>query len=157
MALSIPTDPAAPTTEAIGDACPYLLAEGGSWRAAQPMREHRCHAVRPPASLTTEQQRRLCLVAAHDACPTYLHARETARAELVAAGVDPDRLAARRMIALTRPIPIALERPTALPGSRVFTSRSRRAAEVALVAVMLLAAALLIAARFGGFGLIAGP
>lgn len=157
MIASTPTEPAAPTTEPIGDACPYLLAEGGSWRAAQPMREHRCHAVRPPATLTSEQQRRLCLAPAHDACPTYLHARETARAELVAAGVDPDRLAARRMVALTRPIPIALERPTALPGSRVFTSRSRRAAEVALVAVMLLAAALLIAARFGGFGLIAGP
>ena len=156
MVLQPPTTQAAPSTAAIGDACPYVLAEGGSWRAAQPMREHRCNAVHPPATLTSEQQRRLCLVEAHAECPTYLHARESTRAELIASGADPDRLAARRMVALTRPIPVALERPTALPGSRLLTSRTRRLAEVVLVAVIVLAAALLIAARFGGFGLIAG-
>ncbi|MGZ6260959.1 MAG: hypothetical protein ACXWN5_08940 [Candidatus Limnocylindrales bacterium] len=155
--MPTPDPSAAPLSETIAATCPYLLAEDGGWRAAQPMREHRCHAVRPPATLTTEQQRRLCLVAAHAECLTYQHACEAERTALRDAGVDPDRVAARRTVALTRPIPIALERPTALPGPTVLTGRARRLAEVALVAMMLLAAALLVLARFGGLGLIGAP
>ena len=47
---------------ALATICPYLVAEDGGWRAAEPMREHRCTAVRPPAPLSDDTQRRLCLV-----------------------------------------------------------------------------------------------
>jgi hypothetical protein len=64
--------PIAPDTAAI---CPYLLAAGGAWRASTASREHRCTAVAPPAVLAAEKQRRLCLVADHATCSTYLAAR----------------------------------------------------------------------------------
>ena len=61
----------APNTAAI---CPYLLAADRGWRSATPTREHRCTAVVPAAVLATEKQRRLCLVADHLECSTYLAA-----------------------------------------------------------------------------------
>jgi LysM domain-containing protein len=63
--------PIAPNTAAI---CPYLLAADGGWRAATPTRDHRCTAVVPAAVLATDKQRRLCLVADHLQCSTYLAA-----------------------------------------------------------------------------------
>ena len=45
-----------------------------------PSSDHRCTAVAPPASLSKEKQRRLCLVEGHASCATYvaaLAARET--------------------------------------------------------------------------------
>ncbi len=148
---------AAAPLDAIRAICPYLLAAGGGWRAARPLREHRCHAVQPAAFLTNDQQRGLCLAVAHETCPRYAHALGLEQAALEAVGVDAQRLAGRRMVALTRPIPTALERPSAVPGPAVLTARARRIAEVGLVVVMFLAAALLILARFGGFGLIGAP
>lgn len=63
--------------DADGDAtlprgCPFLLAEGGSWRLDLPSRDHRCGAVSPPAPLSPEKQSRLCLTAAYASCATYL-------------------------------------------------------------------------------------
>lgn len=54
--------------------CPYLLASSGDWRATSPSRDHRCTAFAPAAPLATEKQRRLCLVADHVGCSTYLAA-----------------------------------------------------------------------------------
>ena len=134
--------------------CPYLLAEDGAWRSAWPAVEHRCHAVRPPAALTGDQQRRLCLVAAHGECPTYVDAREHHRQALIDAGVHVERLAGRRTTALTRPIPVLLERPAIGPRAPSVSGRTRRLAEVGLVLIMLLAAGLVLAARFAGLGLL---
>lgn len=53
--------------------CPYLLAPDG-WRAARPVREHRCTAVVPPPPLPGELQRSLCLTARHPTCDRYLAA-----------------------------------------------------------------------------------
>jgi LysM domain len=66
------TRPIAPDTAAI---CPYLLAAGGAWRASTATRDHRCTAVAPPAVLAAEKQRRLCLVADHASCSTFLAAQ----------------------------------------------------------------------------------
>lgn len=134
--------------------CPYLFAEDGAWRAARPASEHRCHAVRPPAALTGDQQRRLCLVPAHAACPTFIDARQHHRQALVDAGVHMDRLDGRRTTALTRPIPVLLDRPAGGPRAPSITGRTRRLAEVGLVLLMLLAAGLVLAARFAGLGLL---
>ena len=134
--------------------CPYLLAEGGAWRSARPASEHRCHAVRPPAALTGDQQRRLCLVAAHAECPTFVDARQHHQQALLDAGVHVERLAGRRTTALTRPIPVLLERPSSGPRAPSITGRTRRLAEVGLVLIMLLAAGLVLAARFAGLGLL---
>ncbi|HTS15134.1 MAG TPA: hypothetical protein VMH24_05670 [Candidatus Sulfotelmatobacter sp.] len=148
-------DPAGPDVPGIlAGLCPYLLAEGGAWRSARPAAEHRCHAVRPPAALTGDQQRRLCLVREHAACPTFLDARQRHEQALVRAGVHLDRLAGRRTTALTRPIPVILDRAFSGPRAPSLTGRTRRLAELGLVLVMLLAAALVLAARFAGLGLL---
>jgi hypothetical protein len=136
--------------------CPYLLAEGGAWRSARPASEHRCHAVRPPAALTGDQQRRLCLIAAHAECPTFVDARQHHQQALQDAGVHVERLTGRRTTALTRPIPVLLERPAIGPRAPSITGRTRRLAEVGLVLIMLLAAGLVLAARFAGLGLLGG-
>jgi LysM repeat protein len=133
--------------------CPYLVAEDGTWRASRAVREHRCTAVRPSEAIPPEQQRQLCLEPAHHTSPAYLAAREQRSRELAAAGVNADRLAARRTVALSRPIPIALERPTAVPGSIALVGGIRRAAELGLLGLMLLAAVVLYLARFSGTGL----
>jgi len=148
-------DPAGPDAATVlAGLCPYLLADGGAWRSARPASEHRCHAVRPPAALTGDQQRRLCLVAAHTACPTYVDARERYQQGLLDAGVHVERLAGRRTTALTRPIPVLLERPSGGPRAPSITGRTRRLAELALVLILLLAAGLVLAARFAGVGLL---
>ena len=62
--------------------CPFLRARDGSWRSASPVREHRCWATDPPSELPVLTQQRLCLVAEHDGCERFLHARELRSASL---------------------------------------------------------------------------
>lgn len=138
--------------------CPYLLADEGGWRAARPMPEHRCTGQRPAAAIDLVRQRRVCLTTTHLECPIYLAATQDRQAAMAAAGLRAERVAARRHVALTRPTPTALERPSAVSGPVAFLGGTRRAAEVALIALMVLAAVVLFAARFGGLGLVgAGP
>ena len=54
--------------------CPYLETEKGLWRSAFASKDHRCGAVDPPALLTVEKQRALCLRPEHERCATYLAA-----------------------------------------------------------------------------------
>jgi LysM repeat protein len=54
--------------------CPYLASVDGTWRSSTAVRDHRCVAVSPPVPLALEKQRRLCLVADHTSCATYLAA-----------------------------------------------------------------------------------
>jgi len=51
---------------------------------------------------------------------------------------------------VTRTVPVALDRPTAVPGSASLIANYRRLTQVGLAALMLLAAAVLILARFTG-------
>lgn len=57
--------------------CPYAISGDGAWRTVAPAREQHCAAVDPPAPVAVDKQRRLCLVAAHEACPTFMAARGT--------------------------------------------------------------------------------
>ena len=78
-----------PMVSAVHEVCPYLVAEGGAWRVAQPSRDHRCAAVRPPVPLGTTKQRSLCLTSGHTACATFRAAEEiAATATHRAAGSD---------------------------------------------------------------------
>ena len=112
-----PDEPSPPPS--IGEICPYLLASQGGWRSAGPSRDHRCTAVDPPAALSADKQRSLCLIAEHTSCPAFRAAR-AARASMIAPGVDPSVVAAadaaRRPVA--RAAPVIVEGPPAGPRLR---------------------------------------
>lgn len=133
--------------------CPYLLADEGGWRATRAMPEHRCMARQPAEPVPLSDQRRLCLTTSHVTCPIFETAMAERQAAMAAAGLRAERVASRRHVALTRPTPTALERPSAVPGSMAFMGGTRRLAEVGLIGLMLLAAIVLFAARFDGLGL----
>jgi LysM repeat protein len=148
-----PTQPERPAIEAV---CPYLVAASGGWRSASPHREHRCGAVDPPALLSADKQRRLCLSLAHETCPTYGAAR-VARAAAIAPGVEPAVLAAveaaRRPVA--RSAPVILEQPRLLsPG--VSWPLDRGLSQVAVVGLMVVALVVVLVARFSGPGAASG-
>jgi hypothetical protein len=150
IGAGLPIAPGRDTQRVLAAICPYLLSDDGAWRAARPMREHRCTAVRPPAPLPLNKQRRLCLVDEHRACPAYTAAQERRAAALAEVGITEHALAARQSRPLTRTVPVALDRPTAVPGSASLIANYRRLTQVGLAALMLLAAAVLILARFTG-------
>ena len=125
--------------------CPYLIAANGGWRSAAPSREHRCTAVDPPAPLPARQAAALCLVGAHSSCPAYRAAR-TARALMVAPGVDPDRRGGRRGAASHCPVdrrraraPLALDRRASVDEVAAY--------QALLVALMVVAFVVLLVAR----------
>jgi hypothetical protein len=132
----------------IHEICPYLRAAGGSWRSATPHREHRCGAVEPPASLTPDKQRRLCLSAEHGGCPTFRAARAS-RAAMLAPGIDPAAVAAadaaRRPIA--RGSALILEHPR-LSAPTARWPLDRAMSQAALVALMVVAFGAVAIARF---------
>lgn len=57
--------------------CPHLAGLKGAWVASTPSGDHRCEAVAPPAAVTQEKQRRLCLTDEHPSCATYIAALES--------------------------------------------------------------------------------
>ena len=133
--------PVAPDTAAI---CPYLRAADGSWRATSPIRDHRCTAVAPPAALAAEKQRRLCLVAEHTGCATYV-AAVTARD--AAAGPIRGRGPQR---AMPRTAPLVLDHgrlALSLPGMP-----DRGVGQGGLVALMAVAFGALAVSRLTGGG-----
>jgi LysM repeat protein len=133
--------PVAPDTAAV---CPYLLATGGAWRASTPSREHRCTAVVPAAVLAAEKQRRLCLVAEHAGCSTFLAAiaaRDAAAGAIVGRG-------AQRAIPRTSPLVLDQGRFGAgLPGLP-----DRGVGQGGLVALMAVAFGALAVSRMTGGG-----
>jgi LysM repeat protein len=129
--------------------CPFLLAADGDWRSALPTREHRCTAVDPPASLSVEKQRRLCLVEGHRFCATYLAARRA----LVPPGPDDgaddgsaevETPPPRVRWALPRTAPVVLDRGR--PSLRAMLER-RSVTQLGLVGLMTLAFLVLALAR----------
>ena len=136
----------------IHEICPYLSAAGGAWRSSSPHREHRCGAVEPPAQLTSEKQRRLCLSDEHGSCPTFRAARAS-RAAMLAPGVDPAAVAAadaaRRPVA--RSSAIILEHPRlSAPTARWPVDRAM--SQVLLVGLMIVAVLALAIARLPSAG-----
>jgi LysM repeat protein len=134
----------------IREICPYLSAAGGAWRSSSPHREHRCGAVEPPAQLSTEKQRRLCLSVQHGGCPTFRAARAS-RAAMLAPGLDPAAVAAadaaRRPVARTSAL--ILEHPRlSAPAARWPVNRAM--SQVALVGLMIFAVLAVAIARLPG-------
>jgi LysM repeat protein len=128
----------APATAAV---CPYLLGTDGAWRAATASRDHRCNAVAPAAPLTTDKQRRLCLVAKHLGCSTYNAAVEA----LAEAGTVDDRPLHRP---ITRTAPLVLDRgriAVSMPGLP-----ERGIGQGGLVALMAVAFGAIAISRLGG-------
>lgn len=132
------------SAERWAEICPYLLDEGGTWRAVRPSAEHRCTAVSPPVRLRPEKQRRLCLGAAHVDCPTFLAAREI-RARALGGVGDVSRVGQRPY---PRTAPIVLERPG--PASNAMAVVRTSLPQIGLALLMALAAAALVLARFAG-------
>jgi LysM repeat protein len=148
-----PATPARPATPAsvreIATAiCPYLSSTAGSWRAANPSRDHRCVALTPPAPQPTDKQRRHCLSADHVECSIF-RAAQTARQTALAAGADPARIAAadaaRRP--LPRTTPVLLEPPRLLDQAARL-QLDRAPGQLALVALMVVAFAIVALSRF---------
>ena len=135
---------AAPATEAI---CPFLLAADGRWRASTPAREHRCTAVAPPAILAGDKQRRLCLVAEHQTCATFLAATGNPTVE----GAEPEPMPSRparpgrRDVVMTAPLVLDHGRlSVAVPA---LGSGDRNLAQAALLVLMAVAFAAILVAR----------
>lgn len=140
------TDIAAPgtalsTAPATAAVCPYLLGTDGSWRSSTASREHRCHAVAPPAPLVADKQRRLCLVADHVGCSTYAAAM-TAFEE---AGSITDKPLHRPV---TRTAPLVLDRGRSMPSVPGLPERG--IGQGGLVALMAVAFGAIAITRLGG-------
>ncbi len=129
--------------------CPYLLVPGASWRAARPLREHRCMAVSPIDAPSLETQRSLCL-AAYTTCPRFEAATVARRARWLGSPEGLVAFEARVARRVPRVAPVALDRPSAIAGPLSLLGGSRRLARIALAVAMVGAAVLLLAARFAG-------
>lgn len=132
--------------------CIYLLAEDGAWRAARPLREHRCMAASSLAAPSLEKQRRLCLKGDHVRCPAYLTAREALARDRGISVEDLEAFEERLASRVPRSVPVALDRPSAIAGPLAVVGGTRQATRIGLAAVMLAAGGVLLAARFVGGG-----
>lgn len=129
--------------------CPYLATADGAWRSANAVRDHRCTAVSPAVPLALEKQRRLCLVASHEDCATYL-------AAVAGHGGSGDRRSGTaRPIARMTPVILDPGRfDVRLPAFRA----DRTSGQAVLVGVLAIAfVAILLARPSGGAGSVAPP
>jgi LysM repeat protein len=121
---------AEPAISALRDLCPFLLAADGGWRSVDATGQHRCTAVYPPAQLTTEKQRRLCLTPDHATCATFVAALEAREPASATRPVDARPI--------PRTTPVVLERTRfALPILPIRPDRT--AGQAALVVLLALA------------------
>jgi LysM repeat protein len=136
--VPVPTT-AGSTVESVRAICPFVLAAQGNWRNVEATGDHRCTAVFPPAPLSAEKQRRLCLTASHESCATFvaaLAAREPAVE--VGGGMRP----------MPRTTPVVLERSRfAIPSRSLRPDRT--GGQAALVVLLGVAFAGILLARSG--------
>jgi hypothetical protein len=147
-----PYRPELSAREAVAAICPYLTSAGGSWRSAIPARDHRCAALDPPTPQPTDKQRKHCLSPDHVECPTFRAAR-AARTATLAGGSDPVlvEVADRRRRPLARTAPILLE-PPRLVDQAVRLQLDRGSGQLALIALMVLAFAVVALTRLSAGG-----
>lgn len=144
---SVPADSAQGAAPATGAVCPYLLAADGGWRASTPTRAHRCTAVAPAAILAPDKQRRLCLVAEHATCATYLAATGTSSGPDGVVQRDPStpRRSARSR-PVTRTAPLVLDHGRMILAIPLLRGE-RGLTQFVLVGLMGLAFAAIVLAR----------
>jgi LysM repeat protein len=140
---AMPRYPAAPVTDVV---CPYLLAEDRAWRASSPARDHRCTAVVPPAPLTTDKQRRLCLVAEHRSCATFQAA--TGALEVGPISAVAARRSRRSPRAIARTTPLVLDHGRVAIRVPGFGMQGRGIGQGAIAGLMAVAFVVLVLARF---------
>jgi LysM repeat protein len=138
--------------EAVSGTCPYLTSSGGSFRSANPSRDHRCGAMDPPTPQPTDKQRKHCLSPDHVDCPTFRAAR-AARTATLAGGSDPALVEAAdlRRRPLARTAPILLE-PQGLVDQAVRLRLDRAPGQIALIGLMVLAFAVVALTRLSAGG-----
>ena len=126
------------------DICPYLLSADRRERRPVAWRGHRCTAVEPAGQLALDKQRRLCLVAEHATCDSFLAARPTAGAWSAATGAatGPDLERVTRW-SFVRTTPTVLEPGTSVGG---FLGRFSGSAVQAVLAATLIVALLAVGA-----------
>ena len=133
---AVPDEPAEQVPEI--PQCPFLTSSDGAWRMASAARDHRCAAVTPPAPLTTEKQRRLCLTAEHVGCATFVAAETTSSA------------LPRRTAGLPRPVarttPVILDQRRFAAVLQTMTV-SRSVGQSAILAVLVVALLVVVIAR----------
>jgi LysM repeat protein len=123
--------------------CPYLLAADGTWRASGTSRDHRCTAVAPSAIVAPNKQKRLCLVADHESCSTFVAA---ANGDVTDPSAQPRRRSLRRPV--TRTTPLVLDHPRFdLP---IPSLQARGVGQSGLVALMVVAFGAVALTRLGG-------
>jgi LysM repeat protein len=133
--------------------CPYIRSADGTWRAATPVRDHRCFAMDPATEIPFLTQQRLCLTSEHAGCERFAHAQERRVAALARDRIAPERVEAARFGPFASGVPLAVEpqRPdedaTAAVGS---TSPPRRMRWVAFGGAGALGAVLLLAVLLAG-------
>jgi nucleoid-associated protein YgaU len=140
-----PPDPEGGSLAAtVAGLCPFLVAEGGRWRALEPSRDHRCTAVAGADAVPVEIQRRRCLRPEHVTCSAYLAARANEAAAPAPAG--------RRRFVATTPVVVERARRGLGGGPSLPVGRALRIGGVVVVAVAVVAFA---AARwpFGSAGI----
>lgn len=127
--------------------CPYLVAAEGGWRSVVASRDQQCGAVRPPAPLALDKQRRLCLTD-HAACATYQAAAGLVGGEEHSSGARAEERVTRW--SLVRTAPVVLDEGRIASVGRL--ARRRTAAQLALGALMALALGAVVLARLPGTG-----
>jgi LysM repeat protein len=136
-------------------ACPYLLAEDRRSRRATAWRGHRCTAITPASQLALDKQRRLCLVAEHRTCATFLAARAGGPSEALGWAVSPDAVPELEPVtrwSIVRTTPTVLDAGS--PVSGVLERMSGSLVQVILAGLLLVA---LLAIGLGQLRLGAGP
>ena len=103
-----------PAAAAVHAVCPFLLMGEGAWRSAGALRDQRCGAVAPPAPLTVDKQRRLCVTAEHLGCATF-SAADALGTEAAAAVSVRGRAAGATRWAIARTATLVLEEGSWLP------------------------------------------
>jgi LysM repeat protein len=144
--------------------CPYLVADGFSWRSASASRDHRCGAVAPPVPLSVDKQRRLCLVNRHVSCPTYVAATHLSGRQVDAAGDGPsasDQASRARTNtrqpggeaitrwSIVRTVPVLLDGRD-LPRAAISAVRTAGGREAALVGLLGVAFIVIAGSRLAG-------
>ena len=130
----------------VAEVCPFLTASGGGWRHSDPSREHRCDALRPPAPLSSEKQRRLCLTAQHVDCATFVAAVGGSRGPGVVLGGGGVVEAAASRWAFARTAPVVFD-STGIPTSVGALTRGH-GGQLVLAGLLVVALVAVGASRF---------
>jgi LysM repeat protein len=135
-----------PPIDVVADPCRYLVSATGPWRGAGPSKDHRCSALDPAAPIAPQKQRRLCLTAGHETCPTFRAVRDVRERTPGLATTAP--VPVRPVV---RTAPVVLEAASRRPAVGVSIG-AERLVQAALAVMAVVVVALVGARLLGGSG-----